>query len=310
MKTFYSNGKLLLTGEYIVLDGAKALAIPTKHGQSLTISAINAPQLKWESIDDKGNIWFKNSFSLEEILTNSYTQNNTTDDISKRLIQILKTANNLNISFLSNSFKKGKGLKVTSKLDFPKNWGLGSSSTLLNNIAKWANIDAFKLSEATFGGSGYDIACAQIKSPIIYSLTNGNSTIQLVNFSPSYKSKLFFVHLNKKQDSRASIKTYHDNKNDVSHYLKEINRITEDLIKTTSLNSFEQLLEKHEILIGEITHQTPVKELLFSDYKNAIKSLGGWGGDFILVTGDESYVRSYFNKKGYKTILSYEEMVL
>jgi mevalonate kinase len=27
---FYSNGKLLLTGEYLVLDGAKSLALPTK----------------------------------------------------------------------------------------------------------------------------------------------------------------------------------------------------------------------------------------------------------------------------------------
>ena len=38
-KTFYSNGKLLLTGEYVVLDGATALAIPTKYGQYLEISA-------------------------------------------------------------------------------------------------------------------------------------------------------------------------------------------------------------------------------------------------------------------------------
>ena len=34
-KTFYSNGKLLITGEYVVLDGAKALALPTKYGQNL-----------------------------------------------------------------------------------------------------------------------------------------------------------------------------------------------------------------------------------------------------------------------------------
>ena len=38
-QTFYSNGKLLLTGEYLVLNGAVALAIPTKFGQTLTIPA-------------------------------------------------------------------------------------------------------------------------------------------------------------------------------------------------------------------------------------------------------------------------------
>ena len=30
---FYSHGKLLLTAEYAVLEGVKALAIPTKRGQ-------------------------------------------------------------------------------------------------------------------------------------------------------------------------------------------------------------------------------------------------------------------------------------
>ncbi|MDB4497362.1 GHMP kinase, partial [Flavobacteriaceae bacterium] len=30
LNTFYSNGKLLLTGEYLVLEGATALAVPTK----------------------------------------------------------------------------------------------------------------------------------------------------------------------------------------------------------------------------------------------------------------------------------------
>ena len=36
-QTFYSNGKLLITGEYLVLDGAKAFALPTKFGQNLII---------------------------------------------------------------------------------------------------------------------------------------------------------------------------------------------------------------------------------------------------------------------------------
>ena len=34
---FYSNGKLLISGEYFVLDGAKCLALPCKKGQLLKI---------------------------------------------------------------------------------------------------------------------------------------------------------------------------------------------------------------------------------------------------------------------------------
>ena len=62
---FYSNGKLLLTGEYVVLDGAKALAIPTKHGQSLKVTPIAEPKLIWKSIDATGNVWFQHDFGLD-----------------------------------------------------------------------------------------------------------------------------------------------------------------------------------------------------------------------------------------------------
>ena len=307
--SFYSNGKLLLTGEYIVLDGAKALAVPTKYGQSLTIEIIDEPFLKWKSINKNGRLWFENSFSPNDISISAVNPANS-DGISQRLLQILNAATQLNPDFLVTAFTNKKGLLATSKLDFPKNWGLGSSSTLLNNIAQWATIDAFKLSKATFGGSGYDIACAQHNRPIVYTLNSKNHTINTINFDPLFKSQLFFVHLNKKQDSRVSIKTYQDNKSHITIYLSEINRITDHLIKTTTLNDFEHLLYKHELLIGKLTNQIPIKEQLFSDYKNAIKSLGGWGGDFILVTGDESYVKSYFKQKGFETILPYDNMVL
>ena len=40
-QNFYSNGKLLLTAEYLVLDGAKALALPTKFGQDLEVKKID-----------------------------------------------------------------------------------------------------------------------------------------------------------------------------------------------------------------------------------------------------------------------------
>jgi hypothetical protein len=39
-KKFYSNGKLLITGEYLVLDGAKAFALPTKKGQNLIMKMV------------------------------------------------------------------------------------------------------------------------------------------------------------------------------------------------------------------------------------------------------------------------------
>ena len=46
-KKYYSNGKLLITGEYVVLDGAKALALPTKFGQYLIIEPGKNQQINW-----------------------------------------------------------------------------------------------------------------------------------------------------------------------------------------------------------------------------------------------------------------------
>ena len=51
-----------------------------------------------------------------------------------------------------------------------------------------------------------------------------------------------------------------------------------------------------------------VKEIYFSDYSGEIKSLGAWGGDFILAAGPIN-TKKYFEEKGYKTIFSYKDML-
>ena len=303
MQKFYSNGKLLLTGEYVVLDGARALALPTKYGQTLSLEKIDTPDIKWKSIDHNGITWFETVFSLHAITEDTLSIKNT---IASRLLQILKAAKTLNPHFLEDE----TGYIVNSVLDFPRNWGLGSSSTLLNNIAQWAEVNPFKLSDATFGGSGYDIACAYNNTPIIYYLQDQKPSINPVSFNPSFKNAIYFVHLNKKQDSREAIKTYHEHKKHISNTIAKIDRITNKLQTCESLESFETLIHTHESLIGDITNQTPIKERLFKDYKHAIKSLGGWGGDFILATGETNYVNSYFTSKGYTTIIPLSTMIL
>ena len=67
MQTFYSNGKVLLTGEYLVLFGAKALAFPTQYGQDLTIRKSNPPRiLSWKAFAPEGE-WFQATFTLPDI---------------------------------------------------------------------------------------------------------------------------------------------------------------------------------------------------------------------------------------------------
>lgn len=304
MTTYTSNGKLLLTAEYIVLDGAKALALPTKFGQSLTVKSIDKPQLLWRSIDYKGDVWFEANFPLEKIPSNFSNPHN---EIEKRIVQILNAAKQLNPGFLSID----GGLSITTKLDFDKNWGLGSSSTLINNISNWANVDAYQLLKLTFGGSGYDIACAQNNQPITYqnNLPKNTRIVKLVEFNPTFKDNLFFVYLNQKQNSREGIKYYNANKHNVLNTINEIDLITERIMSCSSISEFETLIFRHEEIISKLINLPTIKSTIFSDYSGAIKSLGAWGGDFILVTGSPNDM-NYFKEKGYQTIIAYCDMIL
>lgn len=61
----------------------------------------------------------------------------------------------------SESLEADYSYILKSNVQFPENFGLGSSSTLMNNIANWGNVDAFALNDIALGGSGYDIAVAK-----------------------------------------------------------------------------------------------------------------------------------------------------
>lgn len=302
MQTYYSHGKLLLTAEYVVLDGAKALAIPTVFGQSLHVEKDAKNKLTWNSLDHNQNEWFNAEFSFQDETV--LIENTTNAEISDRLLQIITAVKQLNPNFLND-----EGFNVSTVLEFPKNWGLGSSSTLINNIANWANVDAYKLLELTFGGSGYDIACAQEDSALTYQLNDENRVIETVNFNPSFKNNLYFVHLNKKQNSRDGIVHYKANRNNLEATIATINTITEQMIICETLDKFQSLIDEHEQIIASVTNQIPVKQSLFDDFSGSVKSLGAWGGDFVLVASKNNPIE-YFKSKGFETILNYTDMVL
>lgn len=303
-KEFYSNGKLLITGEYLVLDGAKALALPTKFGQNLIIEKGKKEEIKWTSYDSDGSIWFEDTFSFLEISQKETFKKE--ESIKNTLIEILHEAYLLNPSFIDES----NGYSIITQLTFPKNWGLGTSSTLINNIAQWLKIDAFVLLNNSFGGSGYDIACAQNNSPILYHLENEKPFFEKVNFNPNFSKYLYFVYLEKKQNSKTAIASYYNNKNrDLAKSIAKNNILTQDVINANTLTEFALALEEHEAEMSNILEMNTIKESLFPDFDGVIKSLGAWGGDFVLTISKENPTE-YFIKKGFNTIISYKDMIL
>jgi len=301
MQQFYSNGKLLLTGEYVILDGAIGLAIPTAYGQALQVRDHENKCIKWQSVAVDGSIWFHadlDAYSLEILETSDI-------DTAKVLQTILRQATKLNQSFLFGS----QGYDITARLNFNRRWGLGSSSTLINNIAQWAKVDAYQLLWNAFSGSGYDIACAQHNSPILYQLSEQKPQVTALHFNPIFKDKLFFIYLNTKQNSRDGIAQYRAQHFDKPELIRKISDITKEIVSCKNLQKFEALLNYHETLIAENLNLETVKSALFSDFSGSIKSLGAWGGDFILATGDKN-TSNYFIKKGYNTVIPFSKMIL
>ncbi len=300
--TFYSNGKLLITAEYLILDGAKGLALPTVFGQDLVVKKINSPELVWESFDKNNATWFKNIYQLPDI---SIDNSNKESEIAITLQKILKEARKLNPEFLNTN----TGFQVRTKLTFQRNWGLGSSSTLINNIAKWARINAFDLLNNSFGGSGYDIACAENNTSILYQIRNKTPKIEKVNFNPVFRDQLYFIHLNQKQNSRSEIINFLRNKKEIQAEAKEISGLTIEILNSSTIADFENILKEHEKIIASIVGKKPIQKELFSDYFGQTKSLGAWGGDFILATGNED-TTAYFKNKGFETVIPYNKMIL
>ncbi|MGD1946694.1 MAG: GYDIA family GHMP kinase [Croceivirga sp.] len=298
---FYSNGKLLLTAEYGVLDGALALAVPTTFGQSLTVEKIDESVIEWISRNEQGETWFEAHFDL----THFKTLKTSDAALSNRLEHILKSTFSLKPDLNHTT----QGYCFAATLTFPRNWGLGSSSTLINNLAQWAKVNAYTLLQNTFGGSGYDIACAQNNRPIHYQLVQGNPVVESVFFDPIFKEQLYFIYLNKKQNSREAISNYRQQDFDTETFIAEISELTLKITSEPHFEAFGKYLKQHEELLSEVLGVTPVKEQLFPDYFGTIKSLGGWGGDFVLATGDKK-TPDYFKAKGFDVVISYQDMVL
>lgn len=295
-KSFHSHGKLLITAEYCILSGAKALAIPCSLGQSLTFEATAEQHLLWKSFDYQGKLWYQGEFDI-----NDFKEKTKSSAVGEQLTQILQTLRKLNPSFLNHG-----GGKVQTRLEFNRHWGLGSSSTLIANLAQWAQINPFQLLENTFGGSGYDLSCATAIGPIHYVRNHFSPLVTPVRFNPPFAEHLFFIYQNTKQNSRTEIQR-------TQHFplssLEKINTLTETITNCKNQLLFNELLAEHESLIGQYIKRIPIQKSLFSNFKGQIKSLGAWGGDFMLVSGDENTV-DYFKNRGYSTIYPFNSMVL
>ena len=313
MSRYHSHGKFLLTGEYLVLKGALALALPLKMGQSLEVSLADTDthHLHWIAQQPEGS-WFSALFDTETL------QPVTTDDAAKaeKLANILKAVRQLKPAAFH-----GGDIRFRTHLDFDPNWGLGSSSTLIANLSRWAKVNPYELLKLTFGGSGYDIACATAEQPIYYQLNakvpepveGPTPLVEPIDFNPPFADHLFFIYQGQKQSSSKEIKAFLEKANpvDLQKDIEAVSEISRAVPKCESLDEFGMLMQCHERIIARCIGQEPVQKR-FPDFGGVLKSLGAWGGDFILAATewDENQVKAYFKEKGLEVVFGYKEMVL
>ena len=295
MKSFHSNGKLLISGEYLVLDGALSLALPCKFGQSLNFTEDSNGNLEWISKDMNDTIWFTAYFEAKTLKVLKTSNYNTVKWVKK----ILEFCNK---NSLTNKSLQGK---IECKLEFPKNWGLGSSSTLLNNLASLYEVNPYDLHFSTTNGSGYDIACAGSNSALTYQVIENIPQVKKMDWSPVFKDEILFIFLKKKQKSNLEVKRFKELKKDPD-LISRISSITKEIIYSKTIEEFEHLLDEHEAITGQYIQSETVKSKYFSDYEGSVKSLGAWGGDFVLATRKN---KNYFLDKGFDTILSFSEII-
>lgn len=301
---YKSNGKFLLTGEYLVLKGALALALPLKLGQSLRVKTldINNGIIHWDALTSKG-LWFSAMLDKHDFTVK------TSGDLEKAeiLSNIFLAIKELNPNILQ---EKGD-YSFTTLLEFDPQWGLGSSSTLINNLSEWAGVNPYQVLKKTFGGSGYDIACTKASKPIFYHLEKGQPIIENCNFNPSFADNLYFVYQGHKQSSSKEVNKFMNNKNyDYENHIMTISELSKSLPNIMNIKDFCTFINIHEEIIASFTGQQPIKKT-FPEFKGEMKSLGAWGGDFFLAASlwNEERVRKYFKNKGLEVVIKYRNIV-
>lgn len=302
MNIFHAHGKLLLSAEYMVLFGSKALALPLNQGQTLErIRSDNRGAFSWSAYfgDER---WFYAWFDPQNLGVLE------TSDMDKAtwLQEIIRACIGEMPAFQQDLFN----WDVVTRLDFPPSYGFGSSSTLIALLAEWAEINPLDLHSRISGGSGFDVACAVAEGPIIYYLRDGSPHYRHVPFRPGFSRHLYFVWLGKKQPTASHLREVEGRINPDYETIHHFSELTGQMCDAATLDEFKALMEEHEERLSAILGMEPVSSR-FDGLPGCIKSLGAWGGDFAMIATEEDQdtLEDYLKHQGIRVVYNYNDIV-
>ncbi|HKK63621.1 MAG TPA: GYDIA family GHMP kinase [Bacteroidales bacterium] len=290
-KEYYARGKILITSEFIILHGAKALAAPLTLGQKLIpLEKSKAEHLHWiAEFNDKP--WFETTINLNDF---SIIET-TSEEKSKHLAFMIEKLIDIEPDLRNKLFNHD----VLTKLEFNPMYGFGSSSTLTSLLAQWAGIDPMQYHFNISKGSGYDVACANASKPIIYQLIGDMPVVENIDYNPPFIQNMWLIYLGKKQVSSESVSRFLNNYKSNSEDINIFNSLTDAFIQAKNIEEAGEIIQEHENRISKILNIETLKRSRFPDLHGYVKSLGAWGGDFALLISEwnDEQLNSYLRNK-------------
>jgi mevalonate kinase len=282
VKSYFSHGKVLLAGEYAVLSGVEALALPVRAGQWQHVwemPAKGVSKLVWQSKEADGSVWFECRVDTD-IMHISETNNQAYADTLLRLLMHIKDQ--------KAELFLHKNIRIETECEFERSFGLGSSSTLVCNLAKWSDVDAQELQQRVFGGSGYDVAVGNLGRPLVYWLENNESNWSAWQLPADFTHNWYLAFPGEKQNSReslSSVKTQLEKMSSDIALLQQMNACIQAIKTPRSLPMLEAMLEMWQALLSQrLDLPRPYEMLGVSPVKGGLcKYLGAWGGDVLLI---------------------------
>lgn len=276
----------MLCGEYAVIIGVEALALPVSLGQWMYVWEFDSPgggdRLIWEAKEKDGSTWLNESFALPLETMEAETEKSSERDRSREVLHSM-------LSMVAEGFwKTGKSYRIETQLEFDRSSGLGSSSTMVANFARFAGLDAQKVQQKVLCGSGYDVAVAELGKGLAFWKNAEVANWDAWKLSADLTSKWKIVFLGKKQNSRNALadvkgKLMEIEKDDfLMHQLQQVCAAVKMANQVPMLEAGLEMWQA--ILAMSLGLETPYQHFKFQPSKGGLcKWLGAWGGDMLLI---------------------------
>lgn len=306
-RTYFSHGKILLTGEYAVLTGMEALALPVVPGQQLSVweipSAGNAKVI-WQGNEADGSPWC--DVRIDSDIMHVVESN---DEVTaQRLLHMLREIKSHQPEFFSH-----KTIRVETRCEFDRSFGLGSSSSLVACLSAYSGTDIFALQQAGFGGSGYDAAVCATGKPIAYWLEKGVPNFAPWQLDPGLTGHWYLAFPGKKINSRNAIADTREGlaaMQSDTFMLQQLNACIQAVKNPRSIPLLEAMLEMYQALISQaLGLPKAYDDLEIKPMQGGLcKWLGAWGGDVLLI--NENIKNQYSDKFSEMQLIPWNEFVI